>query len=172
MQQELIDRYPDDSLSVFFVWAPMLETDNEDAARKTAGRFSARRVTQFFDPGMRVGERFRKQVFPDAYDQAYASLPEDHWLRESMPLLKARHAGGPEWDIYMFFEPGLKWDDAPPRPTRYVRHLGRIIIKDHERLSLMWIDAYSNPPVEGHLPVEIGRLGRELLHPHPTTHQH
>lgn len=167
MQQELIDRYPDGSLAVFIVWAPMLESDNEAAARK-ASSFSAQRVKHFYDPGRQVGQRFRNQVFPNAFDEALASLPADHWMHEWMPQMKDRYAGGPEWDIYMFFAPGLKWLDTPPRPTRYVRHLGRIVERDNEMLSLMWIDAYSNPPVEGHLHAEIGRLGRELLrHPAP-----
>lgn len=66
----------------------------------------------------------------------------------------------------MFFEPGLVWKDAPPSPTRFVRHLGRMIEKDGERLSLMWIDGYHNPPVEGTLPAEIERLADSLMHPH------
>jgi hypothetical protein len=163
VQQELIDRYPDKSLEVIFIWAPMMEGDSEEAARQAALEFGAKRAAHFYDPERLAGAAFRKDVFPDAYDQAYASLPADHWLKEEMPNLKSRYVDSPEWDIYMFFGPGVKWNATPPRPTRYVRHLGRIIKKDNEWLSLMWIDAYSNPPTEGKLPVEIGRLGQELF---------
>jgi hypothetical protein len=165
VKQELVDRYPGDSLVVTIVWSPMLAGDSEAAAHEAAAMFDSMRVTQFYDPDNRVGYAFRRQVFPDAYAKAFASLPKDHWLRESMPQLKSRYEKSPEWDIYMFFGPGLKWGEVPPRPTRFVRHMGRIVEKDGERLSLMWIDGYENPPVEGRLPTEIGRLGSELLAP-------
>lgn len=166
MKQELVDRYPSDSLAVTIVWSPMMTGDSEETARASATMFDSARVEQFYDPERQVGNAFRRSVFPDAYDKALSSLPSDHWLRESMPQMKARYADGPEWDIYMFFEPGLEWNDAPPRPSRFVRHLGRVIEKDDERLSLMWIDDYSNSPVEGSLPVEIDRIARSLMHPH------
>ncbi|HEU4365961.1 MAG TPA: hypothetical protein VFT13_10920 [Candidatus Krumholzibacteria bacterium] len=165
MKQELVDRYPGDSLVVTIVWSPMMPGDSEDAAREASRMFDSTRVEQCYDPNRRVGDVLRRRVFSHAYDQALASLPADHWLRESMPQMKSRYEKSPEWDIYMFFEPGLEWNDAPPRPTRFVRHLGRVIEKNGERLSLMWIDGYDNPPVEGNLPTEIGRLGRELLEP-------
>ena len=125
--------------------------------------FDSTLVVQFYDPDRRVGDAFRRQVFPDAYEKTLASLPKDHWLREEMPQLKSRYETSPEWDIYMFFGRGVEWKAAPPQPKRFVRHLGRIVEKDGEWLSLMWIDGYENPPVEGDLPTEIGRLGREFL---------
>ena len=161
--------FPMDSLAVTIVWSPMMPGDTEETARAAASMFDSARVTQFYDPQRLVGDVFREQVFPDAYKQGLASLPPDHWLRESMPQMKARYEAGPEWDIYMFFGPGVEWNDAPPRPTRFVRHLGRIIEKDGGRLSLMWIDGYYNPPVEGSLPTEIASLASELLRPHSHT---
>lgn len=163
MKQELVDRYPSDSLAVTIVWSPMLSGDSEDAARKAATMFDGKDVSQFYDPDRKVGELFRHRVFPDAYKKGLASLPADHWLRESMPQMRERYETSPEWDIYMFFAPGLEWKKSPPHPTRFVRHLGRIVDVGEERFSLMWIDDYSNPPVEGHLQTEIGRLGRELM---------
>ncbi len=166
MKQELVDRYPGDSLAVTIVWSPMMSGDSEETARSAATMFDSTQVEQFYDPARRVGNDFRRRVFPDAYEKILSSLPDDHWLRESMPEMKARYASSPEWDIYMFFAPALEWKDAPPRPTHFVRHLGRIIEKDGERLSLMWVDAYDNPPVEGNLRDEIARSGRALMRPH------
>jgi hypothetical protein len=166
VKQELVDRFPMDSLAVTIVWSPMMPNDSEETAGAAAFMFDSARVEQFYDPERRVGDAFRRRVFPDAYEQALASLPADHSLRESMPQMKARYERGPEWDIYMFFGPRLTWKDAPPRPTRFVRHMGRVIETDSERLSLMWIDGYDNPPVEGSLVSEIGRLGSELVRPH------
>ncbi len=131
--------------------------------------FDEASVIQFYDPARRVGNAFRRDVFPDAYDKAFASLPADHWFRESMPQMKSRYEKSPEWDIYMLFDSKLVWKKVPPYPTRFVRHLGRIIETDDERLSLMWINGYENPPVEGRLPTEVGRLAHELLaSPEPT----
>ena len=163
MKQKLVDRYPSDSLAVTIVWSPMMEGDSEDAAREAAVIFEGKDVAQFYDPERKVGTAFRRRVFPDAYQKTYASLPADHWMRESMPQLKSRYESSPEWDIYMFFAPGLEWKKNPPHPTRFVRHLGRIVEKDGEMLSLMWIDDYANLPVEGHLPDEIGKLGSDPL---------
>lgn len=166
MKQELVDRYPSDSLAVTIVWSPMMSGDSEETARVAATMFDPARVEQFYDPERHVGNAFRRLVFPDAYDKALSSLPSDHWLRESMPQMKDRYENGPEWDIYMFFDAGIEWKKAPPLPTRFVRHAGRMIEKDGERLSLMWVDDYSNPPVEGRLPVEMDRVASSLMHPH------
>jgi len=169
VKQELVDRYPSDSLAVFIVWSPMMPGDSEEAAREATEVFDGASVIQFYDPSRRVGNAFRRDVFPDAYDKGFASLPADHWLRESMPQMKSRYETSPEWDIYMFFDSSREWKKVPPTPTRFVRHLGRIIEKGDERLSLMWINGYENPPVEGRLPTEVGRLAHELLaSPEPT----
>ncbi len=168
MQQELIDRYPEDSLAVTIVWSPMMPADSEDAARKSAGMFPPR-VAQFYDPKRRAGGAYRRDVFPDAYEQIRAALPDDHWFREFLSQLKSRHEKEPEWDIYMFYAPGVTWRDEPPHPTRFVRHMGRVIEHEEEHLSLMWVDGYGTLPVEGRLPDEIERLGRELLQPAPTS---
>jgi hypothetical protein len=163
VKQELVERYSSDSLTVFIVWSPMMPGDNEDAAREAAAMFDKANVTQFYDASRGVGNAFRHDVFPDAYEKAFASLPPDHWLRESMPQMKSRYATSPEWDIYMFFDGDAEWKRVPPHPTRFVRHLGRVIEKDDERLSIMWINGYGSPPVEGTLPSEVGRLAHELL---------
>jgi len=162
VKQKLADRYSSDSLAVILVWAPMMASDSEDAARESARMFGPA-VVQFYDPERAVGHTFRREVFPDAYEKGYASLPPDHWLRESMSQMKSRYDNSPEWDIYLFFGPGLVWKDAPPFPTRFVRHLGRIVENDDGMLSLMWINDYSNPPVEGQLFDEVERLGSQLL---------
>lgn len=133
----------------------MMESDDEASAHEAAKMFDGTRVAQFYDPERRVGSAFRRQVFPDAYEQAIAMLPPDHWLRDAMLENGPEYGARPEWDIYMFFKPGGEWSDSPPRPFHFVRHLGRVIETDDERLSLMWIDSYAKPPVEGDLGEQI-----------------
>lgn len=161
IKEELVDRFAAERLDVTIVWAPMLESDNEAAAKESAHLFDNTHVRQFYDPDVLAGKSYRREVFPDAYRKGAASLPEDHWLRERLPA--DDYDPGPEWDIYMFFDKRVAWQDVPPRPTRYVRHLGRIVEHGDEYLSLMWVDDYSNPPVEGHLSEQIRRLGDSMV---------
>jgi hypothetical protein len=139
----------------------MLENDSEAAARESAHIFDNATVGQFYDPSILAGKAYRHDVFPDAYEKGLASLPKNHWLREQLPA--AGHELGPEWDIYMFFDKKVAWKNEPPHPSRFVRHLGRIVEHGDEYLSLMWVNDYSNPPVEGHLPDEIRRLGDSMM---------
>ena len=114
------------------------------------------------NPQLRVGSAIREQVFPDAYEEALAGLPDDHWLQETMVDYGPDYGNRPEWDIYMFFGPEAEWTVSPPRPIHFVRHVGRVIETDKGRLSLMWIDDYSKPPVEGELKDAIARIKKEI----------
>lgn len=158
-----MDRDKRNEIDITIVWSPMMESDDEASAREAAKMFDGTRVMQFYDPERLVGLVFRRQVFPDAYEQALAALPNDHWLHEAMLENGPEYGDGPEWDIYMFFGHGAEWADSPPRPVHFIRHLGRVIETDDEGLSLMWIDDYSKPPVEGVLSEEMSRIRKEWL---------
>ncbi len=145
-------------IDVTLVWAPMMDADSEAAAREAARKFDGKHVAQFYDAERLVGLAFRRDVFPDAFEKGLASLPEDHWLRDSLIERGSDYGDRAEWDIYMFFARGTTWGETPPMPSHFVRHLGRIT-KNGE--SLMWIDDYANPPVEGDLVQEIGRMTKE-----------
>ena len=162
MKQELIGRGGKNKIDVTIVWAPMMESDDEASAHDAAKMFNRTGVAQFYDPQLRVGSAIREQVFPDAYQQALAALPDDHWLHETMVDHGPDYGNRPEWDIYMFFGPQAEWADSPPRPIHFVRHMGRVIETDQGRLSLMWIDDYSKPPVEGELKDAIARIKKEI----------
>jgi hypothetical protein len=163
VKQELVDRDKKNQLGITIVWSPMMESDDEASARESAQMFKGTHVMQYYDPERLVGLVFRRDVFPDAYQQALATLPEDHWLHEAMLENGPAYGKGPEWDIYMFFAREVKWEVSPPRPVHFIRHLGRVIEADDGRLSLMWIDDYSTPPVEGVLSEEMGRIRNEWL---------
>lgn len=158
MKQKLADHQ---NLDVTIVWAPMMESDTEAAARDAERIFKGTRVTQFYDPTRGVGLAFRRDVFPDAFEHAMESLPADHWLKSEFSERGPDYSKQPEWDIYMFFDRGVKWADTPPRPFHFVRHMGRI---GENGESLMWIDDYSKPPVAGDLIAEIGRVYQEVTH--------
>jgi hypothetical protein len=160
VKQELVEPGRKDGRDVTIVWVPMMKSDSEAAAREAARIFDDTRVVQFYDPEQRVGLAFRQKVFPDAYPKALAALPSDHWLRESMLERGPWYGNRPEWDIYMFFDRDAAWGDAPPRPSHFVRHLGRI---GEGGQSVMWIDDYATIPVEGELSREMRELRKEWL---------
>lgn len=156
VKQKLADHK---NLDVTIVWSPMMESDNEAAARDAERMLKGTRVTHYYDPGRRVGLAFRRDVFPDAFEHAMASLPADHWLKHEFAVRGPDYSGQPEWDIYMFFDRGVKWAATPPRPFHFIRHMGRI---GENGESLMWIDDYAKPPVEGDLIREVGRVYQEV----------
>ena len=157
MKQKLADHK---NLDVTIVWSPMMESDNEAAARDAERMFKGTRVAQFYDPTRRVGLAFRRDVFPDAYQKVLTSLPAEHWLRTELIESGPDYSDQPEWDIYMFFDRGVKWADTPPRPFHFVRHMGRI---GENGESLMWIDDYAHEPVEGSLSEQLRRIEKEWM---------
>jgi hypothetical protein len=160
VKQEWVDRAPTDLAETMIVWSPMIPGDNEAAAREAARRFEGATVAQFWDPENRAGTAYRSSVFPNAYAKVAAALPADHWLRGSLSALAEPYKNGPEWDIYMFFARGVHWNESAPRPTRFVRHMGR---QDGDQRSLMWIDDYASAPLMGSLGHEIRTLGQSMI---------
>lgn len=134
----------------------MLEGDGGSAAVSSSAIVSAPHVRQYWDPDRRVGTSFRKDVFPDAVARMKGSVPKDHFFAE---YLDKRDGSQPEWDIYLFFEPGTEWAARAPAPSRWVRQTARFGGgKGGGLTSLMWRNDYASPPVEGSLTEELRKL--------------
>ncbi len=144
-----------DSIGVFVVWAPMREGDGGGAASSSSKVVAAPHVRQYWDPERSVGTAFRKDVFPDAVERMKLSVPKGHFFAE---YLAARDGAQPEWDIYLFFEPGVEWTGRAPRPSRWVRQTARFGDGVSELVSLMWRNDYASPPFEGSLTEELRKL--------------
>lgn len=142
---------------VFVVWAPMLAGDDAAAASRASSMLAGSRVRQYWDPERRVGASFRKDLFPDAASRMRSSVPVDHPMAEH---LGHREDTQPEWDIYMFYDPGAQWIDRAPKPASWVRQTARMQRGDDGLVSLMWIDDYARPPVEGSLTDYLRRPAR------------
>jgi len=144
------------AIDVFIVWAPMLEGDGGAAATASSVLLAAPHVRQYWDPSRRVGASFRKDVFPDAVERMKRSLPKEHFFEQ---YLVDRDNSQPEWDIYLFFEPGVEWTDRAPAPSRWVRQTALFAKGGSGSLtSLLWANDYANAPVEGSLTEQLRRL--------------
>jgi hypothetical protein len=148
---------------VFVVWAPMLGADDA-AASASSAMLGAPHVHQYWDPTRRVGAALRRDVFPDAVDRMQRSLPKKHFFEQ---YLVDRDRNQPEWDIYLFFEPGREWTDRTPTPSRWVRQTA-LFAKggDASLTSLLWTNDYASAPIEGSLTEQLRRLASG---PPPTT---
>lgn len=142
---------------VFVVWAPMLDGDDAAAASRGAEMLAAPRVHQYWDPERRVGTAFRKDLFPDAASRMRRSVPTGHPFAEH---LGQREDTQPEWDIYTFYDAGTEWRERAPAPAHWVRQTARLPRDGKGLISLMWIDDYARPPVEGSLTEQLRLLLR------------
>jgi hypothetical protein len=141
--------------AVLIIWAPMLQGDDERAAEAAARFFGYANARHFYDPGKLVGTAFRRDVFPRAVEMMRGSLPARHFAESA---LTRRDPDQPEWDIYMIFDPGVGWEAETPAPSRWVRQIARFGEPGHGLRSLMWINEYSRPPVEGDLGEELRKI--------------
>jgi hypothetical protein len=145
-----------DAIDVFVVWTPMLEADGAAAASSSSAIVEAPHVRQYWDAERRAGTAFRRDVFPDAVERMKRSVPEEHFFAE---YLDKRDATQPEWDVYLFFEPGVEWAGRAPIPARFLRQTALLGEgKDGSRVSLMWKNDYASAPIEGSLGEELRKL--------------
>ena len=161
VEREITGRYPAEQVGAAIVWIPMLESDNEQAARSAATIFEPRRVSQFYDAERAAGLAYARGTFADFFPRARKSVPDDHWLAGALD--DREEAQRPQWDLYMLYAPGTRWadgEDAPPMPTRWIRHLGRL---EDGKTSLYWQDTPESGPREGDLFQAIRAMADESI---------
>lgn len=149
VQREITARYPANQVAALIVWIPMLPTDNEKAARESATIFPPQRAEQFYDSRQTLGKLYAQQTFAGFYDRARASLLDDHWLATALD--DRRETNRPQWDLYMLYAPGARWQEssaAPPIPTNWIRHFGR---GEDRKTSTYWQDTPESGPRQGDL---------------------
>jgi len=158
IRQALLEAPEAADIPIFIVWTPMVPGDDAESARRAMGALRSPRVHHYDDPENRLGRLLRDEVFPNAVADMRASLPPGHYFAD---VLRDRPSATPEWDLYMCFDPQVRWGDAMPVPSRWVRQIARFAETPGGELhSLMWRNAYGDPPVEGDLAEEIGALAR------------
>ena len=152
VQQELTARYAPDRLAALIVWIPMLQTDDEAAARDSATLFPPDRVLHFYDGAQSLGLAYTRGTYAGLMERARRSVPAGDPLAER--LTEREEVERPQWDLYMLYAPGVRWEAgagataaAPPMPTHWIRHCGR----NAEGLSTWWRDSPDTPPQRGQL---------------------
>lgn len=99
MLKSVIQDFPETEISVSMVWIQMPGfNDNRETAKRIAETISDPRVKHFYDP-----------------------FPTHNAGREFANGLINR---GPAWDIYLFYDKDVAWDDKPPRPIEWWHQLG------------------------------------------------
>lgn len=156
VRASIMDRFAASGVFAVVVWEPMLEPDNEAAARQSSGIFAGTSAAQFYDPQRRAGWAYEREHFSRKWDEVEAALPADHWLRSTVDR---KPEPGPEWDIYMLYKPGVRWERQSPKPDAFIRHIGR----DEEGQSRYFRDGFNAPPSTGDLHEAMERMGREVL---------
>ena len=96
MQQKIIEDFPVEDLEVEIVWLDILAMDGPKAVSRASGLIAPDpRVREYHDPEQRSGRAVS------------ASLG---WEDVA-------------WDIYLFYEPGVEWNDTLPEPRFFYHQL-------------------------------------------------
>lgn len=142
VEKEITRRYPADRVDAVVVWIPMLGSDSEAAALASATIFPVGRAAQFYDSQQRVGLAYARDTFAGFKARGRKALPDDDPLAQAFD---ERRDEGPQWDLYMLYAPGVRWEESPPMPTYWMRHFGR----REDGRSLYWRDSPDQPPLKG-----------------------
>lgn len=170
MQKEIIEAYPKAEFSTYVVWLPMIPTDNESAARRSAEMYRDSRLTQYYDPGRLTGIAFSKDVKPDQFRELMAKLADDDPLQGRM---KEWFAMAPEdrpvWDVVYFFPPGVKWTDSVPRSMMWTKQMAFFgDPQGDEPSGLFFRQDSKEPPAESDWFIEIRQAMLGLMGPGKT----
>lgn len=156
VRRSILDRFDAGGVQAIVVWEPMIDSDNEAAARGASGIFEGTPALQFYDPQRRSGWAYEREHFAEKWSEVGAVLPADHWLRQ---MADGKPEPSPEWDLYMVFKPGVRWEDTSPRPDAFIRHIGR----DEHGVARYWRDRFNTLPITGDLDEAMTRMGQDVI---------
>jgi hypothetical protein len=123
--REVVEKYPQDQVSVHVIWLPMVLGDDEAAARSTGKLYRHGRVQQYYDGDRVVGLAYVRDVFPHCLEDALSVMPKDHPLYAPMSERSSTARGsGPLWDAVLFYPAGVEWKDRAPAPAAWSKQVG------------------------------------------------
>lgn len=98
VQKTVIEKMRDKDVTVIIVWTNMLKSDGKENAYYAASLFSDPSIVQFFDAENKFGDLVARKLNPK---------------------------GQKAWDIYMFYDKDVEWNNAIPRPFDYAHQLSK-----------------------------------------------
>ncbi len=93
VNETIVKGFSATDVDVSVVWIDVLPTDDAAAARRSASVFEGTLVAQYHDPNQLLGNAIAEGLI----------------------------ARPPAWDVYLFYPPGARWEEAPPKPVDW-RH--------------------------------------------------
>ena len=124
MQKEIVAVGRSSNVRVYFVWLPMLPSDNESEASGMARSLASSRARHFYDARRRTGIAFVEDYFQNEMREALAALPKEHPFRARLERwAAARPSENPLWDAVLFFAPGVEWKEKSPRPDWWTKQI-------------------------------------------------
>lgn len=156
VRKSIMERFAASGVHPIVVWLPMVESDSEAAAAKSSGIFAETNAVQFYDPERLAGWAYQREQFSTKWDQVEAALPAEHWLRQAHDR---KPEAGPEWDVYMLYKPGARWETTTPKADAFIRHIGR----DQHGQSHYFRDGFNQPPSSGDLYKAMDTMGKDIL---------
>lgn len=96
IQKTVIEKMSNKDISVIIVWTNMLKSDDKENAYYAASMFNDPSIVQFFDAENKFGDMVARKLNPK---------------------------GEKAWDIYMFYDKDVEWNNAIPRPFDYAHQL-------------------------------------------------
>ncbi len=156
VRTSIMDAFAASGVYALVVWEPMIDGDSLDAARQSSAIFAETPSAQYYDEERLSGWAYEKEHFAKKWDDVEAALPADHWLRS---MVDEKPVAAPEWDVYMLFKPGVKWETQTPKPDAFIRHMGR----NEAGLSNFWRDRFNTPPITADLHAAMAQMGKEMI---------
>ncbi len=95
--QMLMMEFGNQDLRAYFVWVPILDADNEQAARKSTIQFPAPNSVYFWTQTPKLSH-------------------------EAASVIRLA-AGRPAWDVYLLYNKGVTWDRIFPAPNYWQQQL-------------------------------------------------
>jgi hypothetical protein len=102
IEKQVLETIPGKQLAVYVVWLPVLNFQDEATLQrngmKESTRVSDARAIHYVDPNGFSGKQY----------SSILNIPYH----------------GPAWDVYLAFAAGVRWEDRPPVPTKWMHQGG------------------------------------------------
>lgn len=148
----------------------MLGSDDLSAAKQSSRLFNDPRVHQYWDPELRSGKSYSRDVFPTIFKDMHSSLPDDapfkDRLKDRVDMPAERM---PTWDAAFFYSAGAKWTAKPPQPKTWIKQFMFYGEDEEDGLTgQFWKDDYKNPPFDTDWFVELSKGMKKMTGKNPT----